>query len=89
LERLSDTGAYAVTPYGAELLQEVLAIPELDGFEFLSAFAFLDDLRAEAVEAAILAFTLDYIHLYQCPVGRTVIHGRPIRGRRAAGPVSG
>ena len=33
----------------------VLAIPELDGFKFLSAFAFLDDLRAGAVEAALLA----------------------------------
>ncbi len=33
----------------------VLAVPELHSLEFLSAFAFLDDLRAAAVEAALLA----------------------------------
>ncbi len=38
----------------------VLAIPELDGLEFLSAFAFPDDLRAGAVDAALLAVA-DYL----------------------------
>ncbi len=33
----------------------VLAVPELQSLEFLSAFAFPDDLRAGAVEAALLA----------------------------------
>ncbi len=37
----------------------VLAVPELDGFEFFSAFAFLRDACAGAVEAALLAFA-DY-----------------------------
>ncbi len=44
------------TEYGVA----VLAIPELDGFKFLSAFAFLDDLCAGAVAAALFAFA-DYL----------------------------
>ena len=33
----------------------VLAVPELHSLEFFSAFAFLDELRAGAAEAALLA----------------------------------
>jgi len=48
---------------GCENLIAILAIPKLDGFEFLFAFAFFYDVSPGAVETALLVGTDYALHI--------------------------